>query len=67
MNFRVHGLVSARQSDRQNIANLERKLNEEKKLRLQCESQLVAEKKAKRAEEAAAARAIASNAAQNNK
>ena len=56
---RLHNLVTSRQQDKQNISSLERKLNDEKKLRSGIESQLNSERKAKKAEEAAAARAVA--------
>lgn len=57
--FRLHNLVTSRQQDKQNIIGLEKKLNEEKKIRNGVEVQLNSERKAKKAEEAAAARAVA--------
>lgn len=62
---RLHGLVTARQMDKQTISQLERRLQEERRLRNSCEAQLAAERKAKKAEEAAAARAVAIAAAAN--
>jgi hypothetical protein len=63
--YRLHGLVTARQMDKQTISQLERRLQEERRLRNSCEAQLAAERKAKKAEEAAAARAVAMAAAAN--
>ena len=57
--FRLHNLVTSRQQDKQNIAMLEKKIIEERKLKTSIETQLAAERKAKKAEEAAAARAVA--------
>jgi len=62
---KLHGLVTARQMDKQTISQLERRLQEERRLRNSCEAQLAAERKAKKAEEAAAARAVAIAAAAN--
>ncbi|XP_041350634.1 macoilin-1-like [Gigantopelta aegis] len=56
---KLHNLVTSRQQDKQNIAMLEKKFLEERKLRTSIETQLAAERKAKKAEEAAAARAVA--------
>ncbi|RWS25876.1 macoilin-like isoform X1 [Leptotrombidium deliense] len=56
---KLHNLVTARQQDKQNVTQLEKKLIEEKKLKLGLETQLMAERKAKKAEEAATARAVA--------
>ncbi|KAK6628136.1 hypothetical protein RUM44_010619 [Polyplax serrata] len=56
---RLHGLVTARQTDKQTINHLEKKLSEERRARSSCEAQLAAERKAKKAEEAAAAQAAA--------
>lgn len=50
---RVQGLVAARQSDKQNLMSLEKKLNEERRVRAGAEAQLVAERKTKRQEESA--------------
>ncbi|XP_063244014.1 macoilin isoform X2 [Bacillus rossius redtenbacheri] len=63
---KLHGLVSARQTDKQAISQLERRLQEERRVRSSLESQLAAERKAKKAEEAAAARAVALAAANKN-
>lgn len=57
--FRLHGLVSARQMEKQALSQLERRVAEERRLRTVCEAQLSAERKAKKADEAAAARAVA--------
>ena len=57
--YRLHNLVTSRQQDKQNIAVLEKKMNEERKIRAGVELQLNTERKAKKAEEAAAARAVA--------
>lgn len=54
---KLHNLVTARQQDKQTIAQLEKKVQEEKKLRASLENQLTSERKAKKVEEAAAARA----------
>ncbi|RWS02794.1 Macoilin-1-like protein, partial [Dinothrombium tinctorium] len=60
---KLHNLVTARQQDKQNVTQLEKKLIEEKKIKVGLETQLVAERKAKKAEEAATARAVAIAAA----
>ncbi|XP_064613038.1 macoilin-like isoform X2 [Liolophura sinensis] len=60
---KLHNLVTSRQQDKQNLAILERKLQEERKSRAVLEQQLAIERKAKKAEEAAAARAVAMAAA----
>jgi len=57
--FRLHNLVTSRQQDKQNISILEKKMNEERKMRAGIELQLTTERKAKKVDEAAAARAIA--------
>lgn len=51
---RLHNLVTSRQQDKQNLAILERKLQEERKQKAIVEQQLLAEKK-KRSEEASRA------------
>lgn len=51
--------------DKQTISQLERRLQDERRLRSSCEAQLTAERKAKKSEEAAATRAIAMAAAVN--
>jgi len=53
---KVHGLVSARQMDKQAITQLERRVQDERRLRTSTEAQLAAERKAKEA----ATRAISS-------
>ncbi|XP_060067723.1 macoilin-like [Ylistrum balloti] len=60
---KLHNLVTSRQQDKQSILLLEKKLNEERKGRAGIELQLNSERKAKKAEEAAAARAVAMAAA----
>lgn len=60
---KLHNLVTSRQQDKQNMLLLEKKVNEERKLRTQVELQLTNERKAKKAEDAAAARAVAIAAA----
>uniref|UniRef100_A0A224Z3P4 Macoilin n=1 Tax=Rhipicephalus zambeziensis TaxID=60191 RepID=A0A224Z3P4_9ACAR len=54
---KLHNLVTARQQDKSNVSLLEKRLQEERKLRSVLETQLSQERKAKKAEEAAAARA----------
>lgn len=54
---KLHNLVTARQQDKCNVSQLEKRLQEERKLRGVLETQLSQERKAKKAEEAAAARA----------
>jgi len=49
----------SRQQDKQNLANAEKKLAEEKKLREKSDSLLASERKTKRQEEHVAARAVA--------
>ena len=61
--YRLHGLVTARQQDKNTMNQLERRLQEERRYRNAAESQLTAERKAKKAEEAATARAVAMAAA----
>lgn len=56
---KLHNLVTSRQQDKQNISILEKKMNEERKMRAGIELQLTTERKAKKVDEAAAARAIA--------
>ena len=56
---KLHNLVTSRQQDKQNISILEKKMNEERKMRAGIELQLTTERKAKKIDEAAAARAIA--------
>ncbi|XP_023223077.1 macoilin-1-like isoform X2 [Centruroides sculpturatus] len=60
---KLHNLVTARQQDKATISQLEKKLQDERKLRTLLEGQLANERKAKKAEEAAAARAVAMAAA----
>ncbi|CAN8018492.1 unnamed protein product [Ixodes persulcatus] len=54
---KLHNLVTARQQDKASMNQLEKRLQEERKLRGLLEAQLSQERKAKKAEEAAAARA----------
>ena len=62
--FRLHNLVTQRRQDKENLALLERKLEQERKQRASVEQQLISERKAaKRIEEQATARAIAMAAA----
>ena len=56
---RLHNVVMSRQQDKQNLAALEKKLSEEKKLREKTESQLANERKTKKQEDQVAARAVA--------
>lgn len=49
----------SRQQDKQNLAALEKKLSEEKKLREKTESQLASERKTKKQEDQVTARAVA--------
>ncbi|KAJ1522174.1 hypothetical protein ONE63_002484 [Megalurothrips usitatus] len=60
---KLHVLVSARQTDKQLMAQLEKRLSEERRLRSNAESLLASERKAKKAEDAATARAVAMAAA----
>lgn len=62
---RLHGLVSARQLDKQAMNQLEKRLADERRARGSCEAQLAAERKAKKAEEVAAAQAVAMATALN--
>ncbi|ESO94855.1 hypothetical protein LOTGIDRAFT_232281 [Lottia gigantea] len=62
---KLHNLVTGKQQDKQNIAILEKKLAEERKLRTSLDQQLSAERKAKKVEDAAA-RAVAMAAASRN-
>lgn len=45
--LRLHGLVSARQSDKQTLASLEKRLQEERRCRLLVETQLANERRAR--------------------
>ncbi|CAL1275191.1 unnamed protein product [Larinioides sclopetarius] len=56
---KLQNLTAARQQDKLTISSLEKRLQEERKMRTMCENQLAAERKAKKADEAAAARAVA--------
>lgn len=56
--YRLHNLVTSRQQDKQNISILERKLQDACKNKCVVEQQLASERKAKKAEESAAARAV---------
>lgn len=47
--YRVHSLVSARQMDKQAVTQLERRVQDERRLRSSSEAQLSAERKAKEA------------------
>ena len=60
---RLHVLVSARQADKQAMVQCEKRLAEERRLRSHAENQLASERKAKKAEDAATARAVAMAAA----
>lgn len=51
--------MTARQQDKQTINALEKKLQEERKCKAVLETQLISERKNKKAEELAAARAVA--------
>ncbi|CAE1300529.1 Macoilin,Macoilin-2,Macoilin-1 [Acanthosepion pharaonis] len=55
---KLHNLVTSRQQDKQNISILERKLQDACKNKCVVEQQLASERKAKKAEESAAARAV---------
>lgn len=57
---KLHGLVTARQQDKQTISGLEKKLQEERKCRSLVEAQLATERKAKKTEEVMLGRSIAS-------
>ena len=57
--FRLHNLVTGRQQDKTSLGNLERKLLDERKSRTTMEQQLALERKAKKAEEVTAAKAVA--------
>lgn len=61
---KLHTMVTRQQQDKQNMSVLEKKVNEERKIRAGIELQLSTERKAKKAEEAAAARAVALAASQ---
>ena len=52
-------MVTGRQQDRTSVASIERKLAEEKRAKAAVDQQLQAERKTRKAEEAAAARAVA--------
>lgn len=56
---KLHNLVTARQQDKQTIQKLEKNLNEEKKARSGVENVLATERKNKKADDVAAARAVA--------
>ena len=56
---KLHNLVTARQQDKQSLSTLEKKLVEEKKAKGGLESQLATERKNKKVEADAAARALA--------
>jgi hypothetical protein len=45
--YRLHNLVAGRQQEKQSLVALERKLQDERKLRTSLEQQLAAEKKKK--------------------
>jgi Macoilin family len=47
MFYRLHNLVAVRQQEKQSLAALERKLQDERRLRNSLEQQLAAEKKKK--------------------
>ena len=49
-NCRLHGLVSARQTDKQTLASLEKRLQEERKCRTLFETQLSNERRARASE-----------------
>lgn len=58
--FRVFNLLVIQQNDRQMVSQLEKRLSDEKRQRLLCESQLVSEKRQlKKVEELAASRLAA--------
>jgi len=58
--FRVFNLLVTQQNDKQMVSQLEKRLSDEKRQRLSCESQLVSEKKQlKKVEELAASRLAA--------
>lgn len=61
--FRLHNLVTGRQQDRASVASMERKLADEKRAKAVIDQQLQSERKTRKAEEAAAARAVAMAAA----
>lgn len=55
--FRVINLVVTHQNDRQMVSQLEKRLSDEKRQRISCESQLVTERRQlKKVEELAASR-----------
>ena len=56
---RLHNSVQLRQQEKQSVSILERKLTELRKEKTQMETQLATERRAKKAEEAATARAVA--------
>ncbi|XP_076466797.1 macoilin-like [Babylonia areolata] len=56
---KLHNLVTGRQQDRATVATMERKLAEEKRAKVAVDQQLLSERKSRKAEEAAAARAVA--------
>lgn len=58
--YRLHGLVTARQNDRSTISSLERRLQEERRIRTNAENQVAQlERRQKKVEEQAQARAHA--------
>ena len=61
--FRLLNLVTGRQQDRASVASMERKLADEKRAKAVIDQQLQSERKTRKAEEAAAARAVAMAAA----
>lgn len=56
---KLHNLVTGRQQDRASVASMERKLADEKRAKAAIDQQLQTERKTRKAEEAAAARAVA--------
>ncbi|XP_064473424.1 macoilin-1-like isoform X2 [Ornithodoros turicata] len=60
---KLHNLVTARQQDKGSLSQLQKTLQDERKTRSQLEAQLTQERRAKKAEEAAAARAAVAMAA----
>lgn len=63
---KLHNLVTSRQKDKESLSTLEKKLQEERKGRQVLEQQLVLERKAKKADDAAAARAVIAAAARGD-
>jgi len=60
LSSRVQGLVAARQNDKQNLAVMEKRLADERRIRLNCEALLANERKNKRQQEESALQAMAS-------